>query len=113
MIHLKNVFIVTIIRLFLQNQQKKELLSASFQGFKRLFALAYFIAAPVAPVAVAGATTGIKYNRKYFLPRGEIKNYNVFIDGRNFYDQPIDDIIKQYGKVRKVSARQGNGYTTG
>ena len=37
----------------------------------------------------------------------------MFIDGRNFYDQPIDDIIKQYGKVRKVSARQGNGYTTG
>ena len=37
----------------------------------------------------------------------------MFIDGRNFYDQPTDDIIKQYGKVRKVSARQGNGYTTG
>ena len=41
-----------------------------------------------------------------------MKNYNVLIDGRNFYDQPIDDIIKQYGKVRKVSTRQGNGYTT-
>ena len=35
------------------------------------------------------------------------------IDGRNFYDQPIDDIIKRYGKVKKVSTRQGNGYTTG
>ena len=53
-----------------------ELLSASFQGLKRLFVFAYFIAAPVAP-AVADDTAGIKDNRKYFLPRGEIKNYNL------------------------------------
>ena len=24
--------------------------------------------------------------KKYFLPRNEIKNYNIEIDGRNFYD---------------------------
>ena len=35
------------------------------------------------------------------------------IDGRNFYDQPINDMIKQYDKVRKVSTRQGDDYTTG
>ena len=28
-------------------------------------------------------------NRKYFLPRVDIKDYNVLIDGRNFYDQNI------------------------
>ena len=28
------------------------------------------------------------YN-KYFLPRLKIDNYNIEIDGRNFYDQPI------------------------
>ena len=28
--------------------------------------------------------------RKYFLPKGIIKNYNVIIIGKNFYDQPID-----------------------
>ena len=54
-----------------------------------------------------------KNNRKYFLPRGEIKNYNVLIDGRNFYDQPINDIIKQYDEVRKVSTGYGDDYTTG
>ena len=27
--------------------------------------------------------------KKYFLPRAEIENYNIEIDGRNFYDQPI------------------------
>ena len=40
-----------------------------------------------------------------FLPREEIKNYNVLIHGRNLYDQPIDDLIKQYDDVRKVSKR--------
>ena len=44
---------------------------------------------------------------------GEIKNYNVLIDGRNFYDQPINEIIKQYDEVRKVSTKYGDDYTTG
>ena len=35
------------------------------------------------------------------------------IDGRNFYAQPINDLIKQYDKVRKVSAGQGDDYATG
>ena len=35
------------------------------------------------------------------------------IDGRNFYDQPINDIIKQYDEVRKVSTGYGDDYTTG
>lgn len=37
-----------------------------------------------------------------FPSRAEIKNYNVLIDGRNFDDQPINDLIKQYDKVRKA-----------
>ena len=28
-------------------------------------------------------------HRKYFLPRVNITNYTVLIDGRNFYDQPM------------------------
>ena len=35
------------------------------------------------------------------------------IDGRNFYDQPINDLIKQYDEVRKVSTGYGDDYTTG
>ena len=49
----------------------------------------------------------------YFLPRIEIKNYNIEIDGRNFYDQAINDTIKQHDEVRKVSTGQGDDYTTG
>ena len=39
---------------------------------------------------------------KYFLPKVNVTNFNVLIDGRNFYDQPINDLIKQYGKIRKL-----------
>ena len=42
----------------------------------------------------------------------KIKNYNIEIDGRNFYDRSINDLIKQYDEVRKISAGQGDDYTT-
>ena len=51
--------------------------------------------------------------KKKFLPRVKIENYNIKIDGRNFYDQLINDSIKQYDKVRKVSTGQSDDYTTG
>ena len=82
-----------------------DLLSALFQGVKILFVLAYD--------ATASDEAGIKNNRKCFFSRGEINNYNVLIDRRNFYDQPINDLIKQYDKVRKVSTGPGDDYTTG
>ena len=85
-----------------------KLLNASFQGIKRLFVLAYVVAADA-----ANDEADIKDNKNYFLPRGKINNYNLLIDGRNFYNQPINDLIKQYDEVRKVSAWQGDNYTTG
>ena len=51
--------------------------------------------------------------KKYFLPRLKIDNYNIEIHGRNFHDQPINDSIKQYDEVRKISTGQGDDYTTG
>ena len=51
--------------------------------------------------------------RKYFLPRLQIKNYNIEIDGRNFYDQSINDLIKQSDEVTKISTGQCDDYTTG
>ena len=50
--------------------------------------------------------------KKYFLPRIEIENYNIEIDGKNFYDQSINDSIKQYDEIRKISTAQGDDYTT-
>ena len=80
-----------------------ELLDSSYQGVKRLFVLAYDNANRITPDS----------DKKYFLPRIEKKNYNIETDGRNFYDQPINDLIKQYDEVRKISTGQGDDYTTG
>ena len=49
---------------------------------------------------------------KYFLPRVNITNYNVLIDGGNFYDQSINDLRKQYDEIRKTATEQGDDYTT-
>ena len=51
--------------------------------------------------------------RKYFLPRVYITNYNILIDNWNFYDQPINGMIKQYDEIRKIATGQGDDYTTG
>ena len=42
-----------------------------------------------------------------------ITNYNVLIDGRNFYDQRINDLVKQYDEIIKTVTGQGNDYTAG
>ena len=70
----------------------RELLDSSWQGVKRLFVLAYDNTAGNNHVSV-------DYYNKYFLPRIKIDKFNIEIDGRNFYDQPINDLIKQYDKV--------------
>ena len=84
-----------------------ELLSASFQGVKR-FVLAYVIAENAANVE-----GGIKDNRKYYLSKGKIENYNGLIDCGSSFDQPINDLIKQYHEVRKISTGQVDDYNTG
>ena len=52
-------------------------------------------------------------HRKYFLPRVDITNYNILIDGRNFCDQPINDQIKKYDEIRKIPTGKGDDYKTG
>ena len=52
-------------------------------------------------------------SKNIFFPRVKIENYNNEIDGRNFYDQPINDSIKQYDEIRKILTGQGDDYTTG
>ena len=34
------------------------------------------------------------------------------IDRRNFYDQQINDLVKQYDEIRKIATGQGDDYTT-
>ena len=51
--------------------------------------------------------------QKFYLPKDIIKNYNVIINGKNFFDQPIDSDIKRYEEIRKLTTEQSEDYTTG
>ena len=50
--------------------------------------------------------------KMYYLLAVEIKNYNVIIDGRNFFDQAVKNNIRIYDNIRKVTTGQGDDYTT-
>ena len=78
-------------------------LDPSFQGANRLFLMAYHRA--------AGQATR-NGQRKYYLPRIDLKKY-VIIDGRNFYDNPIESDIEKQRELKKVMIGKGEDYTTG
>ena len=50
---------------------------------------------------------------RYYLPKVEIKDYNVKIDGSKFFDQAINDDMKTYENIRKIANDKGDDYTTG
>ena len=50
---------------------------------------------------------------RYYFPLVEIKDYNVVIDGRNFFDKPVKDYLITYDNMQKIAAGQRDGYTTG
>ena len=102
------VILNKIVEIAANNEEKyiRVLLDSSYQGVKRLFLLAY-------NNTEGNNQVSIDSFRKYFLPRVKIENYIIEIDGRNFYDQPNNDVIKQYDKVRKISTGQGDDYATG
>ena len=39
--------------------------------------------------------------RKFYLPIIDLEKYNVIIDGRNFYDNPIVSDIEKYRELKK------------
>ena len=85
---------------------KKERLDASYQEVKRLLVLVY-------DNTEGNNQISVDSFKKYFLPRVKLEDCNIEIDQKNFYDQPINDSIKQYDEIRKVSTGQGDDYTTG
>ena len=50
---------------------------------------------------------------KDYIPNVEIKDYNVMIDGKNLFDQPIINNKIKYKNIRKIATGQGDDYTTG
>ena len=79
-------------------------LDPSFQGVNRLFVMAY---------NRANGQPTRNGQRKYYLPRIDLEKYNVIIDGRHFYDNPIKSDIEKYRELKKVMIGKGEDYTTG
>ena len=77
------------------------LIDLSFQGVNKLFALLF-----------KDYVVGIDY-RRYFLPTLEIRDYNIMIDGTNFFNQLLKSDLRTYENIRKVTTCQRDDYTTG
>ena len=77
------------------------LVNPSFQGVNRPFVLSF------------DNENGRTSHSEYYLPKVGIKDYNVKIDGRNFFDQPTNNDGKTYYNIRKIATGQGDDYTTG
>ena len=80
-------------------------LDPSFQGVNRLFVMEY-------DRADANRATR-DGQRKYYLPKVNLNKYNAIIDGRNFYDNPIENDAEKYRELKKVMIGKGEDYTTG
>ena len=48
----------------------------------------------------------------YYLPKVEIKEYNVLIDGKNFFDYPVKSRMKTHDSIKKLATYQRDNYTT-
>ena len=84
-----------------QNQSLNFLINLSFQGVNRLFVLSF-----------KNEAQQTSYKRYHPLTV-EIKNYNVMIDGKNFFDQPVRNDLITYDSMQKIVTDQGDDYTTG
>ena len=84
-----------------QNRYLDFLANPSFQGVNRLFVLSF---------QNTGSRTS--YTR-YYLPLVEMKDYNVAIDRRNFFDELVKNNFITYDNIRKIATALGDDYTTG
>ena len=87
--------------LLAQNPNLNYLVEPSFQGVNRLFVLAF---------ENDGDRTS---HSDYYLSNVEIKDYNIMINGENFFDKPIKNNKVTYENIRKIATGQGDNYTAG
>ena len=87
--------------LLAQNPNLSHLIEPSFQGVNRVFVLAF-----------ENDDDRTSYD-EYYLPTVEIKDYNIMINGENFFDQPIKNNKVTYENIRKIATGQADDYTTG
>ena len=81
-----NAYKVIAEKSYNKNNPIREIIDSSSQVINRFFVLAY--------EGGANRVTADSHKR-YFLPRVEIKNYDIEVERRNFSDQPINNQIKK------------------
>ena len=86
--------------LLAQNPNLNHLVEPSLQGVNRLFVLAF------------ENDDDRTSDEEYYLPTVEIKDYNIVINGENFFDQPIKNNKITYDNIGKIAIGQGDDYRT-
>ena len=84
-----------------RNPNLNHLVEPSFQGVNRLFLLAF------------ENDTQRTSAKGYYLPNVELKDYNIMINGENFFDQAIKNDKLTYENIRNIATGQGDDYTAG
>ena len=87
--------------LLARNRNLNHLIEPSFPGVNRLFVLTF-----------ENDDQRIS-NKRYYIRNVEIKDYNVMIDGKNFFDQPVKNNKVTNENIRKIAIGQGDHCTTG
>ena len=90
-----------------QNNTLSYLTDPTFTNVNRLFVLSF--------QRIAGENNTTKDYRDsfshYYVPNARIKDFNVLIDGKSFFDLPVKNEEEAYEKIIEMS--NNNDYTTG
>ena len=88
-----------------QNNNKNYLIDPTFKKVNRLFVLSFH--------RIAGENNTKKDYRDsfslYYVPNLGIKDFNVLIDGKSFFDLPVKNEEEAYEKIMDIS--NNNDYT--
>ena len=76
------------------NSYSDFLIDPSFQEVNRFFVLSF------------ENSDDRKVHTGYYLLKVGIKDYNVIIDGKNFFNQPIKSNVRTYDNIRKIAIGQ-------
>ena len=83
-----------------QNRYFEYLINPSFRRVNRLFVLLF------------ENRTDRKVHTKYYIPKVEIKDFNVINDGKNVFDKPIKNALETCDNIRKIATDQIDNQTT-
>ena len=90
-----------------QNNNLNYLIDPTFKTVNRLFVLSF--------QRIAGESNTTKDHRDsfshYYVPNARIKDFNVLIDGKSFFDLPVKNEEEAYEKIIDMS--NNNNYMTG